>query len=181
MRVFRLVAASLAGAGVLAAFPAGAEEFHELAIAFSEPPRVSIDSDPIAGDEEFFGSVAGIVETDGAGLFAGASVDCEFDGYTFESRGFSCGFTRAESVAGVCLFTAENGDTAVAEWRCRTGATMTSDARCEGEARWIEGTGGFAGIVGDARIHSDLFLYPTEGRALWKGRWSAPRLAMLVH
>ena len=160
---------------------AGAGDDATLRIAFSAPPEVTVEADPITGEETFFGVVSGVVEADDAGLFAGASVDCEFDGHTFESRGFSCGFTDAESVAGVCLFAAANGGTAVAEWRCETGATMTSDARCEGAARWVEGTGVFAGVVGEARIHSDLFLYPTEGFSLWKGLWSVPRLASLTH
>ena len=180
MRFHRL-AAALICAGLPALPAGGAEDDLELAIAFSAPPEIDSVEDPIAGGEEFSGTVAGTVEADGAGLLAGAAVDCEFDGYTFEARGFSCGFTDAEEVAGVCLFTTAIGDTAVAEWRCRTGATMTSDARCEGAATWVEGTGALAGIAGEARIHSDLFLYPTEGSAIWKGRWSAPRLAALAH
>lgn len=180
MRAIRLFAVSLAGAG-LAAAPAAAEEPHRMKIAFSAPPEVTVEADPITGEETFYGAVSGTVETDGAGLFAGASVDCEFDGRTFESRGFSCGFTEAEAVTGVCRFADGNGGAAVAEWRCGTGATMTSDARCEGTARWVEGTGAFAGIAGEARIHSDLFLYPTDGFSLWKGLWRAPRLAALAY
>jgi len=180
MSVTRLFAAILAGAGLAAASAAG-EEPHRMKIAFPTPPAVTVEADPITGEEAFYGAISGVVEADDAGLFAGASVDCEFDGHTFESRGFSCGFTEAEAVAGVCRFATGNGDAAVAEWRCSTGATMTSDARCEGTARWVEGTGAFAGIVGEARIHSDLFLYPTEGFALWKGLWRAPLLASLVY
>ena len=177
MRSFGLAAAWLAG-GALAAAGASAEDAMALRIEFA-PPEIVVEEDLFAGAEEFSGTVRGAVASDDAGMFVGASVDCEFDGHTFESRGFSCGFTEAESVVGVCLFAAANGDTAVAEWRCRTGATMTSDARCEGAAAWVEGVGIFAGIVGEAKIHSDLFLYPTQGLWLWKGRWTIPRLAAL--
>lgn len=177
MRVRCLVVAGFA-AGSLAS-SAVAEDERRLTIAFSAPPEIAVEEDFATGEETFSGTLAGTVLGDGDPLLAGTSVDCEFDGYTFEARGFSCGFTDAESVAGICLFTAENGDTAVAEWRCRTGATMTSDARCEGTADWIEGTGAFAGISGGAKLHSDLFLYPTEGTALWKGDWRIPRYAAL--
>lgn len=166
-------------AAVLLASVAAAEDERRFTIVFSGPPSVTVEEDFATGEETFFGTVAGTVRGDGDALLAGTSVNCEFDGYTFEARGFSCGFTDAESVAGICLFTAENGDTAVAEWRCGTGATMTSDARCEGTAEWIEGTGAFAGISGGAKLHSDLFLYPTEGTALWKGDWRVPRYAAL--
>ena len=178
MRSFCTAAAWLAG-GALAAAGAGADDALVLRIEFA-PPEIHIEEDPLTGADEFFGAVHGAVASDDAALFAGASVDCEFEGHTFESRDFSCGFTEAESVAGVCLFTAENGDAAVARWRCRTGATMTSDARCEGTAEWIEGAGIFAGIAGEAKIHADLFLYPTQGLWLWKGRWGIPRLAALA-
>lgn len=177
MRVRCFPAAAFAA--VLCASAAAAEDERRFTIAFSAPPEIAVEEDFATGEETFVGTVAGTVRGDGDALLAGASVNCEFDGYTFEARGFSCGFTAAESVAGICLFTAENGDTAVAEWRCETGATMTSDARCEGTAEWIEGTGAFAGISGGAKLHSDLFLYPTEGTALWKGDWRIPRYAAL--
>ena len=175
MRVRCFSAAGVAA--VLLASAAAAEDERRFTIEFSGSPTVTVEEDFATGEETFFGTVAGTVRGDP--LLAGASVNCEFEGYTFEARGFSCGFTNAESVAGICLFTAENGDTAVAEWRCETGATMTSDARCEGTAEWIEGTGAFAGISGGAKLHSDLFLYPTEGTALWKGDWRVPRYAAL--
>ena len=41
------------------------------------------------GEENFFGTVSGTVADDGAALLAGASVDCQFDGYTYEARSFS--------------------------------------------------------------------------------------------
>ena len=175
MRVRSFSAAGFAA--VLLASVAAAEDERRFTIVFSGPPSVTVEEDLATGEETFFGTVAGTVRGDA--LLAGASVNCEFDGYTFQARGFSCGFTDAESVAGICLFTAGNGDTAVAEWRCETAATMTSDARCEGTAEWIEGTGAFAGISGGAKLHSDLFLYPTEGTALWKGDWRVPRYAAL--
>ncbi len=179
MCILRSAAGALAGAGLLVSLAAGAEDDLEMTISFTGPPEIQVIEDPVTGEESFFGAITGVVRADDSALFAGTSVNCEFDGHTFESRGFSCGFTTAESVAGVCLFATENGDTAVAEWRCQTGATLTSDARCEGTASWVDGTGAFAGITGRARLHSDLFLFPTEGFSLWKGRWSVARLASL--
>jgi len=126
-----------------------------------------------------FGTHGGVVDAESPSPLAGAEVTCEFDGYTFPARSFSCGFTTAEAVAGRCLFTTPEGDTAIAEWQCETAATMTSDARCEGRATWIEGTGRFAGIQGTARFHTDLFLHPTEGYARWRGNWGVPRMAAL--
>ncbi len=62
---------------------------------------------------------------------------CEFDGHTFASRGLA----TAEAVTGHRLFTTPYGDSAIAEWECRTAATMTSEARCQGRASWVGRTG----------------------------------------
>jgi len=135
--------------------------------------------DELTEEETFFGRYAGKVSEDSRSLLAGADVVCEFDGVAAPGRAFSCGFTMVEQVAGRCLFTTEIGDVAVAEWRCQTGAMMTSDARCEGTAEWIEGTGAWAGITGEARFHSDLFLQPGPGNAKWKGNWRIDSIALL--
>lgn len=165
--------------GTSAAF--AAEEKLELMIEFSEAPTLEVSEDPETGEESFFGTYSGWVSGDDNALLAGTEASCEFDGYTFEARGFSCGFTTAEKVSGRCLFTDGQGNTAVAEWECQTGATLTSDARCEGKAVWIDGAGKFAGITGEARFHGDLFLDPTEGYSRWRGHWSVPSLAMLTN
>lgn len=179
----RSAARMTAAAILLLAGPASAlagDDSLELVIEFTAPPTVDVLDDPDSDEESFFGTYAGVVRDDGDALFAGAEVSCEFDGYTFDARGFSCGFTTAERVSGRCLFADAKGDTAVAQWECQTAASMTSDARCEGKATWIEGTGRFAGITGEARFHSDLFLQPGEGYARWRGAWSVPSLALLT-
>ena len=127
----------------------------------------------------FGGRYAGVVAGEPEDLFAGVEVNCEFEGLAAPGRALSGGFTTVEDVAGRCLFTADNGDVAIAEWTCRTGAMMTSDARCEGKAEWVEGTGKFAGITGTARFHSDLFLQPGKGFAKWKGEWRINAVAQL--
>ena len=171
-------AASLAAACLIAGAPAWAGEDAQLMIEFSGPPQVNSTYDELTEEETFVGHYSGTVSDTPENLLVGAEVNCEFDGYAAPGRAFSCGFTTVEQVSGRCLFTAEGGDTAVAEWSCRTGAMMTSDARCEGRAKWIEGTGKFAGITGDARFHSDLFLQPGKGFAKWRGEWRIPSLAM---
>ncbi len=152
---------------------------HDLTIEFSGAPEIEVVVDELTEEETFFGRYAGKVSEDSRSLLAGADVVCEFDGVAAPGRAFSCGFTMVEQVAGRCLFTTEIGDVAVAEWRCQTGAMMTSDARCEGTAEWIEGTGAWAGITGEARFHSDLFLQPGPGNAKWKGNWRIDSIALL--
>ena len=171
-----LAAALLMGGATVAG---AAEDEQDLTIEFSAPPAVTVNEIE-GGEEQFFGTHGGVVDAESPSPLAGAEVTCEFDGYTFPARSFSCGFTTAEAVAGRCLFTTPEGDTAVAEWQCETAATMTSDARCEGRATWIEGTGKFAGIQGKARFHTDLFLHPSEGYARWRGSWGVPRMAALT-
>jgi len=157
----------------------------ELTIEFTGQPEVTV-SEPIpaatAGGEEtqeFTGRYRGHVTGDEVSLIAGTEVACEFAGIAAPGRAFSCGFTIVEQVQGRCVFTADKGDSAIAEWTCRTAATMTSDARCEGKATWTDGTGKFAGIAGDARFHSDLFLQPGKGFAKWRGSWRVPSMAAL--
>jgi hypothetical protein len=166
-----LAAASAAGAG--------ADE-QDLTIAFSGPPALTV-TETADGQSEFFGTHAGVVDPDSPSFLAGAEVSCEFDGYTVDARASGRGFTTAEVVEGRCLFATPEGDTALAEWRCRTAATMTSHPRCEGKAVWVDGAGRFAGIRGEARFHTDQFLQPGEGTAHWRGSWSLPRLAALTH
>ena len=171
------------GAAAAAADPAAPAQ--EVTIEFAGPPEVTV-SEPnpalIEGEDEtrqFTGRYAGQVKGVEDSMIAGAGVACEFAGIAAPGRAFSCGFTTVEQVQGRCVFTADNGDTAVAEWSCRTAAIMTSDARCEGKATWTEGTGKFAGITGDARFHSDLFLQPGKGFAKWRGSWRVPSMAAL--
>ncbi len=176
MRALSALAAGAICAGLFA-LPAHAGDEQKLTITFSGPPQVTVTEDPLSGETTFSGTVTGTVGIDSPTLLAGAAVDCAFDGYTFEARSFSCGFIEAESVTGQCVFATGADDIAVAEWRCETGAAMTGDARCEGVANWAEGTGIFSGLEGSAKIHSDLFLYPSLGTVEWKGRWNIPLLA----
>ncbi len=182
MNSWRFPVAGLAtGLLLIGASAQAADEKLELMIEFAEEPTLEVTEDPDTGEETFFGTYTGWVSGDDNALLAGTEASCEFDGYTFEARGFSCGFTTAEKVSGRCLFTDDQGNTAVAEWECQTGASLTSDARCEGKAVWVDGVGKFAGITGEARFHGDLFLDPTEGYSRWRGHWSVPSLAMLTN
>jgi len=47
-------------------------------------------------------------------------------------------------------------------------------ARCEGEATWIDGTGKYAGVSGEARVHSELFRSGEAGDAVWSGKMDLP-------
>jgi hypothetical protein len=180
-----LALTGVVGLPALAADEAEDAERQELRIEFDAPPQVEVrvdamdELDPAGADAEqelFSGTYTGTVAGDDA-LLAGTSVVCEFEGIAAPGRAFSCGFTTVEDVAGRCLFTDEDGDSAVAEWSCRTGAMMTADARCEGRIDWIEGTGRFAGITGEGKFHSDLFLQPGDGYARWMGNWRIRTLA----
>lgn len=173
-------AAFAAVTGGAMAAPALADDLTVMRINLSGPPMVEAEYDPLAEEELFSGRYDGVVDAAEGDLFADTDVACEFNGYAAEGRAFSCGFTTVETVTGRCLFTADNGDSAVAEWRCRTGAMMTSDARCEGRMTWIDGTGRFAGITGDAKMHSDLFLQPGKGYIYMKGDWTIPSLALAI-
>ncbi len=159
---------------------AGAKK-QEFVVEFTAAPEVEVFGDELSEEETFSGRYLGVVTGDDAGIFADAEVACEFEGYAAPGRAFSCGFTNVEQVSGRCLFTAADGDSAIAEWQCRTGAMMTSDARCEGKVEWIDGTGRYAGITGGARFHSDLFL-PGDGPgfAKWFGDWRVPAFAALT-
>lgn len=154
-----------------------AAEREKFRIDFAGPPVIEVTSDELTEEEWFSGQFAGTIAEDAETLFAGTDVTCEFDGYAAQGRAFSCGFTTVEQVNGRCLFTDMHGDAAIAEWTCQTGAIMTSDARCEGKAQWVSGTGKFAGITGDARLHTDLFLQPSKGFAEWKGHWRISTMA----
>lgn len=181
MRWFVNVNSVIAAVGLVVAAisSASADDASVLRIDFVAPPIVDAQFDELTEEETFSGRYEGIVVGDDGDLFADTAVTCEFNGYASEGRAFSCGFTMVEKVAGRCLFTADNGDSAVAEWTCGTGAFMTSDARCEGKMAWVDGTGRFAGIVGEAKMHSDLFLQPGEGFVWVKGQWTVPSLALL--
>ncbi len=188
-RMPELVALTLALIG-LPAIPAlggGATDKRELRIEYDAAPTVTVRADALdepgtEGEaEQFVGHYSGVVAGEASGLFAGSDVVCEFEGVAAPGQALSGGFTMVEDVAGRCLFTTENGDAAVAEWSCRTGALMTSDARCEGKVTWVEGTGRFAGITGEARFHSDLFLQPGDGYARWRGDWRIVTLAEVSH
>ncbi len=179
MTMRRISTTAFASAALLISASGGfaADDRLELTIEFSEAPTLEVVEDPETGEEIFYGTYSGLVSGESDSLLAGTEASCEFDGYTFEAHGF----TRAENVSGRCLFTDGQGNIAVAEWECQTAATMTSDARCEGKAVWIDGAGKFAGITGEARFHGDLFLQPTEGYSRWRGKWSVPSLAMLTN
>ncbi len=186
--MFARSGAALAAALLLIGLPAFADEAaggavsykHRLTIEFVDPPEINVVSDEFSEEEEFTGRYSGTVTEATQSLLTGADVVCEFDGIAAPGRSFSCGFTTVEQVAGRCLFATPNGDVAVAEWSCQTGAMMTSDARCEGKAVWIEGSGLLAGITGEARFHSDLFLQPGAGFAKWKGNWRLDAVAELT-
>lgn len=169
------LAVGLAGLPVLAGETTDGRR--ELRIEYDAAPTVtrraatqnSVDGEYVT--EQFVGHYSGVVVGETSDLFEGSSVTCEFEGSAAPGRVSSSNVEDIEDVAGRCLFTAENGDAAVAEWACRTGALMTSDARCEGKVVWVQGSGKFAGITGEGRFHSDLFLHPAAGYARWRGNW----------
>lgn len=172
----RILAAALLAA---VAPPAGAADFARplgFTILYDGPP--SVDAIPTGEDEEVVaGSYAGLVAADGDSDLGGARVECRYVGRVLQDRTFSCGFARTERLRGYCVFTDPAGDRAVAEWTCGTAATMTSDARCEGQARFVAGTGPYGGLAGEARFHA-MPLNGGEESARWTGSWELPVYAL---
>jgi len=172
LRTLVLPAALLLVAGAAGPVMADGKET-AFTVRYDGPPELrAVD---VGENEVVSGRVSGIVgDAAEAGPLAGAAVDCSFVGRTFEGRSFSCGFTTVEDVDSLCVFTDADGDQAIADLSCRTAATMTSDARCEGEATWIDGTGKYAGVSGEAHVHSELFRSGEAGDAVWSGEMDLP-------
>ncbi|MBL26933.1 MAG: hypothetical protein CMM50_05195 [Rhodospirillaceae bacterium] len=173
-----LVCGSLAP---LAAEETGAEQAPadttKFTVQYDGPPELRVLD---VGDEEVIsGRISGTASSTTSPVLAGATVDCPFVGRAYEGRSFSCGFTTIEDMQGMCVFTDADGDQAVADWTCSTAATMTSDARCEGKATWISGTGKYAGVTGAFKMHSELFRNKKEdGNAVWSGSMELPMMML---
>lgn len=156
--------------------PRTATDEVKFTIQYDGPPELRVLD---VGEEEVIsGRISGTAATTTEPVFAGATVDCPFVGRAYEGRSFSCGFTTIEDMQGMCVFTDADGDKAVADWSCSTGATMTSDARCEGKAIWVSGTGKFAGLRGAFKMHTELFRNRKEGNALWRGSMELPMMML---
>lgn len=170
---------ALAAAMLAAAAPAGAADFGRplgFTVVYDGPPVVdSVTTGE--GEEVVSGSYAGLVAADAGSDLGGARVDCRYVGRVLQDRTFSCGFARTERLRGYCVFTDPAGDRAVAEWSCGTAATMTPDARCEGRARFVAGTGPYGGLAGEARFHA-MPLNGGEANARWTGEWELPVYAL---
>ena len=176
MTMVALGLACATAAPLAAEEPETAEGEIRFTVQYDGPPELRVLE---VGDEEVIsGRISGIASATTEPVLAGATVDCPFVGRAYEGRSFSCGFTTIEDMQGMCVFTDEDGDQAVADWSCSTGATMTSDARCEGKAVWVSGTGKFAGLSGSFKMHSELFRNRKEGNALWRGSMELPMMML---
>lgn len=175
----RHLAALPVAALLAAALPGAAADFTRplgFTVVYDGPPVV--DAIPTGEDEEVVaGSYAGLVAADDGSDLGGARVACRYVGRVLQDRTFSCGFARTERLRGYCVFTDPAGERAVAEWSCGTAATMTSDARCEGVAKFVTGTGPYGGLVGEARFHA-MPLNGGEENARWTGAWELPVYAL---
>ena len=125
--------------------------------------------------EMFWGNYSGKVLS--AGILTDARADCAFVGRSYQGRGFSCGFAKIENVRGSCIFTQNEKDTIIAEWNCITSASATGDARCEGKASFVNGTGVYSAISGVVKFHAPLVTGLDREESLvayWDGEVTLP-------
>ncbi len=125
--------------------------------------------------EMFWGNYSGRVSS--TGILKDARADCAFVGRAYQGRGFSCGFAKIENIRGSCIFAQNDKDSIIAEWNCITSATATGDARCEGKASFVNGSGKYAAVSGEAKFHAPLVTVLEKENSLvayWSGEIILP-------
>ena len=76
------------------------------------------------------------------------SIECKVTAYAAPGRGFSCGFAQMENVSGYCIIKDKQEDSLVAKLECSSGATVSTDVRCEGRLDFMSGTGKYSSASG---------------------------------
>ena len=108
------------------------------------------------------------------GKLDGGFIDCKVTAYAAPGRGFSCGFAQMENVFGYCVIKDKNNESIVAKLECSSGATFSTDVRCEGRLDFISGTGKYSGVNGTARLHMEQIFTAGESSIEFLGWWRLP-------
>ena len=108
------------------------------------------------------------------GNLNGGFIDCKVTAYAAPGRGFSCGFAQMENVSGYCVIKDKNNESIVAKLECSSGATVSTDVRCEGRIDFMSGTGKYSGINGTARLHMEQIFTAGENTIEFLGWWRLP-------
>jgi hypothetical protein len=68
---------------------------------------------------------------------------------------------------GYCIIVDDDGDRVFLSFDCNRAAAATADAivSCEGDTRWIGGTGKFLGVAGGGTIRTTITAYNPDGTA----------------
>ena len=158
-------------------------------IAFSNSPAIPEDAEEISLVAEYIDkpevNEVVIGETiiamssfsafiNSAGNLDGGFIDCKVTAYAAPGRGFSCGFAQMENVSGYCVIKDKNNESIVAKLECSSGATVTTDVRCEGRLDFMSGTGKYSGISGTARLHMEQIFTAGENTIEFLGWWRLP-------
>ncbi|PPR15938.1 MAG: hypothetical protein CFH33_01080 [Alphaproteobacteria bacterium MarineAlpha9_Bin3] len=101
-------------------------------------------------------------------------LECKVTAYAAPGRGFSCGFAQMENVSGYCIIKDKDEDSLVAKLECSSGATVSTDVRCEGRLDFMSGTGKYSGINGTARLHMEQIFTAGESSIEFLGWWRLP-------
>lgn len=104
----------------------------------------------------------------------GGFIDCKVTAYAAPGRGFSCGFAQMENVSGYCIIKDKDNDSLVAKLECSSGATVSTDVRCEGRLDFMSGTGKYSGVNGTARLHMEQIFTAGESSLEFLGWWRLP-------
>ena len=108
------------------------------------------------------------------GKLDGGFIDCKVTAYAAPGRGFSCGFAQMENVSGYCVIKDKNNESIVAKLECSSGATVSTDVRCEGKLNFMSGTGKYSGVNGTARLHMEQIFTAGESSIEFLGWWRLP-------
>jgi len=104
----------------------------------------------------------------------GGFIDCKVTAYAAPGRGFSCGFAQMENVSGYCVIRDKNNDSLVTKLDCSSGATVSTDVRCEGRIDFMFGTGVYSGVSGTARLHMEQVFTSGKSSIEFLGWWRLP-------
>ena len=108
------------------------------------------------------------------GHLSEGTIDCKVTAYAAPGRGFSCGFAQMENVSGYCVLKDKDQDSLVAKLECSSGATVSTDVRCEGRLDFMSGTGKYSGINGTARLHMEQIFTSGKSSIEFLGWWRLP-------
>ena len=79
-----------------------------------------------------------------------------------------------ENVSGYCVIKDKNNESIVAKLECSSGATVSTDVRCEGRLDFMSGTGKYSGVNGTARLHMEQIFTAGENTIEFLGWWRLP-------